>query len=222
MDAPELVRESGSPFRLRPTIVGGWTYRTGDPADEAATIDLLQRAFRRWPPWPTSDGARGLLSWYADGFAAGTGGWIVASSGTELTSVGLGFVREARLNSRTVLGVQEGFIAVAPEYRGRGGSRMYLAMARQASAVGIVWGFTQVESLRRIRQRDRAIEPANPLRVRPSSEPAWRGPGSSSGTTATLRGLWSRGSTGLLAVATQLSAEALADHRRRRVRRPSR
>lgn len=158
------IEHAGSPIRIESVNVGGWTFRNGQPEDEAATLDVLRQSFRRWPPWPTEHGPVGLLRWYAEGPGPESGGWIVADDGSEITAVGLGFLRPVRLAGRTVSGVQEGYIAVHPNHRGRGGIRMYAALSRQPM-VDIIWGFTQVESLVRIRSRDRSVQPSNRLSV---------------------------------------------------------
>ena len=158
------IERAGGLSRFEPVAIGNWTFRSGQPGDEAATIAILRQSFARWPPWPIDQDALDLLHWYAEGPRPGAGGWIVADDGSTTTAIGLGFERPVRLAGHTVVGVQEGFIAVHPDHRGRGGLRMYMALSRQPG-VDLIWGFTQVEPLLKIRRRDRSIQPANQLSV---------------------------------------------------------
>ena len=150
---------------IDPVTVDGWTFRMGEAADEPQILEIFNRSFDRFPPWPVQGDQRDFIRWYGDGYEPGTGGLLVATEGDRVVCATLAFGRPLVLKGRTVTGAQGGFIAVNPEDRRRGVVRTFTQWAMSQNLVDLGWGFTQVEALVKMRRRDGGLEPANHLNV---------------------------------------------------------
>ena len=159
------VEEAPSRPRIAPVTIDGWTFRLGEEADEPQILEIFNRSFDRFPPWPVQGNQRDFVRWYGDGYEPGTGGLLVAAEGDRVVCATLAFGRPLVLKGRTVAGAQGGFIAVNPEDRRRGVVRTFTQWAMSQNLVDLGWGFTQVEALVKMRRRDGGIEPANHLNV---------------------------------------------------------
>ncbi len=159
------VEEARSGEGIAPLTLDGWTFRMAEEADEPQILDIFNRSFDRFPPWPVQGDQRDFIRWYAQGYEPGTGGMLVAAEGDRVVCGTLAFGRPLVLKGRTVRGAQGGFIAVNPEDRRRGVVNTFLKWAVGQNVVDVVWGFTQVEALVKMRRRDGSIEPGNALGV---------------------------------------------------------
>ena len=140
--------------------------RRDDPADVAGVIEVMERSFDGWPPYDIPDGTTSFIHWYlveaqdfhgridiveADG--------RVAAGGLEICRPAMvrGTMRRARLGA---------FVAVHPDFRGRGIYTVLDRFGDEAYDEELSWWFSQVAAVRHVSDgKETVAAVANPMCV---------------------------------------------------------
>ena len=122
------------------------------PPDRPAIIDIFQAAFGRWPPFPTSEGAKGFLDWALTDGTHFRGRSELCYYDGPLVAAGLHVERNALIDGASRLAQQGMYGALLPEYQGQGLGRAWTELGQQKiEDADFSWGFTQVAQLNHLR-----------------------------------------------------------------------
>lgn len=143
--------------------------RPGDEPDERAVLDLLERSFRRWPPWDTPGGELGFLRWFAEGYVDREGqsrGLVgIVERDSRVIAVSVSCRQRAKVGDSFREGMMGAYGAVDPDVRRQGVSKALSAWYYAQPGLELSWGYTQVEALVRNRRARGTLPVANPLSV---------------------------------------------------------
>ena len=155
--------ERGSESTLTPVARG---MRVGDLADEQGVIEVMGRSFDRWPPFDVPDGPLAFLRWYlvtGENFA---GRADVVVSEDRIAAAGLDIRRHAMVQGTMRTARLGAFVAVHPDFRGRGIYNVLDEFGDEAYDEDLTWSFGQVAAVRHVSEKRQArLTVANPMCV---------------------------------------------------------
>ena len=138
----------------------------GSRADEQGVLEVMQRSFSRWPPFDVPGGQLAFLRWYlasGEGFAGRVD--VVESEG-RIAAAGLDLRRDAMVQGVMRSARLGAFVAVHPDFRGRGIYNILDRFGDEAYDEELTWAFGQVAAVQHVSDRAQPrLAVANPMCV---------------------------------------------------------